>query len=236
MLTRLCSFSLAPRASLPAGLEQWPRRLPAANRRSASARTAILSASPGGFRASWKIRNMKGGAETQLSIHTTPCCFPGTNTSHPRGNPPGAASAPGTHKLSSKTCEGQLYRVLPHTAEAAANTRLWFSASCEAAGLCWQHCQLLVHFWPPKPARGCLIQLSPLRTVSRREGKLPFSRQNLYLASSCLNPPGNGPGCSRDRSSTAPTPAALPELHVQHFKSQTAATTGMDCGLCSIQF
>lgn len=45
VLTRLCSFSLALRASLPAGLEQWHRGLRAASRREgcASARTAIAA-------------------------------------------------------------------------------------------------------------------------------------------------------------------------------------------------
>lgn len=81
VLTRLCSFSLALRASLPAGLEQWHRGFPAASRRerSASARTENYSNclySPGEFRASWKIRNVKRGSRSPAEHTHTPCCFP----------------------------------------------------------------------------------------------------------------------------------------------------------------
>lgn len=81
-LTWLCLFSLALRASLPAALEQLQGVAPGSTHPSAlplhaqGLRQAAVSLPPGEFRASWKIRNMKAGTETQLSIHTLPAASP----------------------------------------------------------------------------------------------------------------------------------------------------------------
>lgn len=211
--------------------------------------------SPREFRASWKIRNMKGGAEAQLSIHTLLAAFParrGGDKQIHGGILPAQPLAPGTRgshqhtnypeRLVKDRPRLQLCPVLPH-----------------GRG-CWKHTALalwaLWALWAPGWLHGCCgstrptarpsctsgLQTCPglarpaqptrLRTVPRREGQVPFSRQKPYLTSSCLRPPGNGPGMLKGQflPTGAPTPAALPELDVQYFESQTAAT-GMDCAM-----
>lgn len=169
--------------------------------------------SPREFRASWKTRNMKGGAEAQLSIHTLPAASParrgGDKHSH-EGILPAQPLAPGTlgshqhtnspERLVKDRAGRQLYPVLSHSRGCWKHTALalCFGLLCGCTAAAAAH--------PPLPGPTAFLgsqtcpglsrpaQPTRLRTVPRREGQLPFSRHNPYLTSSCLRPPGNGPG------------------------------------------
>lgn len=204
VLTRLCSFSLALGTSLPAGLEQWHRVLQAANRRSAlplhTQRLQQLSAFPQGILSLLEDKEHERGSRSPAEHTHTPCCFPSEERrgqAHPRGNPPSAALAPGTlgshqhtndpERLVKDRPAGSSTPVLPHTAGAAGNTRLWLSASasCAAVRLLWQHmrhCQVQLQFWAPNLPRAVLPS-----SAHRAERQVPFPPWHGFLQAEAVS-------------------------------------------------
>jgi len=120
VLTWLCLFFLALRASLPAGLNKGRGRLLAALRQehSASARTAIKAGSrlpsSGGIQRLLEDKGHGRGAEAQLSTHTLPAASPAPRRvdKHTHaGNPPSTASHPGeTAPIDAANCPERLFK------------------------------------------------------------------------------------------------------------------------------